>query len=106
MGGNVFPMIFMGGTAGVIVHLIVPDVPMALAVPCMLAAVPGSYLRAPVSMTFIAAIAVSLDPRTTAPVAVSVITSFLLVSIIRYVIANRKQAVDASDADDAPAGAT
>jgi H+/Cl- antiporter ClcA len=106
MGGNVFPMIFMGGTAGVIVHLIVPDIPAALAVSCMLAAVPGSYLRAPISMTFIAAIAVSLDPRTTAPVAVSVITSFLLVSIIRYVIANRKQAAAASDVDDAPAAAT
>jgi len=97
MGGNVFPMIFMGGTAGVIVHLIVPDIPAALAVSCMLAAVPGSYLRAPISMTFIAAIAVSLDPRTTAPVAVAVITSFLTVSVIRYTITTRNQAAATSD---------
>lgn len=90
LGGNVFPMIFIGGLAGVIVSLLIPSIPPALAVSCMLAAVPGSYLRAPIGMTFIAAIAVALDPRTTAPVAVAVITSYLLVATIRYVLANRR----------------
>jgi H+/Cl- antiporter ClcA len=89
MGGNVFPLIFIGGTAGVIVHLVFPDIPYALAVSCMLAAVPGSYLRAPVSMVFIAAIAMSLGPETVAPVAVAVITSYLVVAIVRYLISHR-----------------
>lgn len=91
LGGNVFPMIFIGGLSGVIVHLLVPAVPPALAVSCMLAAVPGSYLRAPIGMTFIAAVAVALDPRTTAPVAVAVITSYLLVSIARFLLAKRRE---------------
>ena len=94
MGGNVFPMIFMGGTSGVIVHLIFPDIPAALAVSCMLAAVPGSYLKAPISMTFIAGIALSLEPTTIAPVAVAVIISFLTVSIARYVIGQRRGNAD------------
>lgn len=98
MGGNVFPMIFMGGTSGVIVHLIFPDLPAALAVSCMLAAVPGSYLKAPVSMTFIAAIAISLDPRTVAPVATAVIVSFLTVSIARYAVSQRRR--DAGEPTD------
>ena len=87
--GNVFPLIFIGGTAGVIVYLVFPDIPYALAVSCMLAAVPGSYLRAPVSMVFIAAIAMSLGPETVAPVAVAVVTSYLVVAIVRYLISHR-----------------
>lgn len=89
MGGNVFPLIFIGGTAGVITHLVVPEIPLALALSCMLAAVPGSYLRAPVSMTFIAAIALSLGPETIAPVAVAVVTAYLIVAVIRYMLSLR-----------------
>ena len=95
MGGNVFPLIFMGGTAGVIVNLIFPDIPYALSVSCMLAAVPGSYLRAPVSMAFIAAIATSVGPESVAPVGVAVATSYLLVAATRYVLSQRRTATPA-----------
>lgn len=90
MGGNVFPLIFIGGTAGVVVHLIFPEIPSALAVSCMLAAVPGSYLRSPVSMTFIAVIALSLGAENVSPVIVAVITSYLVVAGLRYLISRRK----------------
>jgi hypothetical protein len=83
-------MLFIGGLSGVIVHLLIPEVPFALAVSCMLAAVPGSFLQAPVSMTFIAIVGVALDPTTAAPVAVAVITSYLLVSVVRYGISKRR----------------
>ncbi|MFO7699123.1 MAG: chloride channel protein [Acidimicrobiia bacterium] len=92
LGGNVFPMIFMGGTAGTIVHLAFPDIPLALAVGCMLAALPGSYLRAPISLVFIAAIALYLNAEAIAPVAVAVITAYLLVAGVRYVVSNRRAA--------------
>lgn len=91
MGGNVFPMIFMGGTAGTIVHLAFPDIPIALAVGCMLAAVPGSFLRAPISMVFIAAIALALGAETTAPVAVAVVTSYLIIAVVRYALSKYKE---------------
>ena len=101
MGGNVFPLIFIGGTAGALVHLTFPDIPYALAVSCMLAAVPGSYLRAPVSLTFIAAIAMSLGPESVAPVAVAVVTSYLVVAVVRYFLTERRSA--AGEAEPAPA---
>lgn len=92
MGGNVFPLIFMGGTAGTVVYLAFPDIPIALAVSCMLAAVPGSFLRAPVSMVFIAAIALALGAEATAPVAVAVVTSYLIVAAVRYALSKRRAA--------------
>ncbi len=92
MGGNVFPLIFMGGTAGTVVYLALPDIPIALAVSCMLAAVPGSFLRAPVSMVFIAAIALALGAEATAPVAVAVVTSYLIVAGVRYALSKRRAA--------------
>lgn len=98
IGGNVFPMIFIGGTAGVVVHLIFPGIPIALAVSGMMAAVPGSFLRAPVSLTFLAALSIGIGPEATAPVVVSVITAYLIVATIRYFIAQRKQAAAPGDA--------
>lgn len=94
LGGNVFPLIFIGGTAGVLVHEVVPDIPYSLAVACMLAAVPGAYLNAPISLTFIAVITIGLGARTAAPVAVSVLTSYLLASTISHLIAQRRAADD------------
>ncbi|MGB5187651.1 MAG: chloride channel protein [Acidimicrobiia bacterium] len=96
MGGNVFPLIFIGGTAGALVYLVFPDIPFALAMSCMLAAVPGSYLRAPVSLTFIAAIAMSLGPESVAPVAVAVVTSYLVVAVARYFLTERRSAAGAA----------
>ena len=101
MGGNVFPMIFMGGTAGTIVYLAFPDVPLALAVSCMLAAVPGSFLKAPVSMVFIAVIALALGAETTAPVAVAVVTSYLLIGAIRYAASRARAARQHAGTGDA-----
>ncbi len=98
MGGNVFPLIFMGGTAGTIAHLAFPDIPHALAVSCMLAAVPGSYLRAPVSITFIAVIGTSLGPENVAPVSVAVITSYLLIAGARYLVSQRKASTGEQEA--------
>jgi len=101
MGGNVFPLIFIGGTAGALVYLVFPDMPFGLALSCMLAAVPGSYLRAPVSLSFIAAIALGLGAETIAPVTVSVITSYVVVSIVRYLLTERRAA--AGEPEPAPA---
>ena len=41
VGGPIFPSLFIGGTAGVIVHQVIPGVPLGLAFTCLLAAVPG-----------------------------------------------------------------
>lgn len=53
LGGAVFPMLFIGGTAGMIVHQVFPGIPVALAVAALLAAVPGATIGAPVSFMLI-----------------------------------------------------
>ena len=104
MGGNVFPLIFMGGTAGIMVYLVFPDIPVALAVSCMLAAVPGSFLRAPISMVFIAVIALALGAETTAPVAVAVATSYLVIAGVRYAMSKKNATMQAPTPTESPSG--
>jgi H+/Cl- antiporter ClcA len=82
IGGNVLPMLFVGGTAGVIVHLLFPAIPYAIAVGCMLSAVPGATIRAPIGLTAIASLSIGLGPVTTAPVAIAVVTSYLMTSAV------------------------
>lgn len=89
IGGNVLPMLFVGGTAGVMVHVMFPSIPYAIAVGCMLAAVPGGYIKAPLSLTAIAMLSIGLGPVTTAPVAIAVVTSYLLTSAVVAVIRGR-----------------
>ena len=55
VGGPIFPSLFIGGTAGVLVHQVIPGVPLGLAFTCLLAAVPGALVPAPFSMVLMAA---------------------------------------------------
>ncbi len=93
IGGNVLPMLFVGGTAGVVVHLLFPGIPYAIAVGCMLAAVPGAYIKAPIGLTAIAMLSIGLGPVTTAPVAIAVVTAYLLTAAILAMVRARRVAV-------------
>jgi H+/Cl- antiporter ClcA len=86
LGGFVFPLIFIGGTAGVLVNNIFPDIPIALAVGCMLAAVAGAILNAPVSLILIAAGTVLIAPTALVPICIAVVTSHLSLAIVRYFV--------------------
>lgn len=89
LGGNVFPMIFIGGASGVFVHLLFPDIPLSLSVAAMMAAVPGAFLNAPLSLTLIAAATVGLEAAAVVPIAVAVATSYLSFAGLRYYLARR-----------------
>lgn len=82
LGGIVFPIIFIGGAAGVLVNLIFPAIPLSLAVAAMLAAVPGGFLDAPLSMILIALGTAGLGLNSVAPVGVAVIIAHLCFSTI------------------------
>jgi H+/Cl- antiporter ClcA len=86
LGGFVFPLIFMGGTAGVLVNNIFPDIPIALAVGSLLAAVAGAILNAPVSLILIAIGTVVIAPTALVPICIAVVTSHLSLAIVRYFI--------------------
>ena len=75
LGGPVFPILFIGGTAGIVVHLMIPDIPAALAVAAMIAAVPGATIGAPVSFILLGAGVVGVGIGGLAPVGIAVITS-------------------------------
>ncbi len=80
IGGPVMPALFIGGTAGLAVHALVPDIPIALAFSCMLVALPGVSVGAPFSMVFLAALTVGVGAVETAPAAVAVLTAYTLTS--------------------------
>ena len=74
VGGPIFPSLFIGGTAGVIVHLVIPGVPLGLAFTCLLAAIPGAVVAAPFSMVLMAAFLTQVGALQTAPIFIAVVT--------------------------------
>ncbi|MFF5083402.1 chloride channel protein [Actinoplanes sp. NPDC000266] len=91
VGGPVFPALFVGGAAGVLVHEVIPGVPLGLAFTCLLAAVPGGVVAAPFSMVLLAAFMTQIGALQTAPVLIAVITSFLTMKGVEYLVARRRQ---------------
>lgn len=79
IGGTVFPMLFIGGAAGMALHAIIPGIPAGLAVPAAMAAVPGAAVAIPFSLIAIVAFAVTVGPAEVAPIGIAVLTSYLLV---------------------------
>ena len=92
VGGPIFPSLFVGGTAGVVIHHVIPGVPLGLAFTCMLAAVPGALVAAPFSMVLLAAFLTQIGVLQTAPILIAVITAFLAMEGVKYLIASRRQA--------------
>ncbi|MDH3756122.1 MAG: chloride channel protein, partial [Acidimicrobiia bacterium] len=78
IGGPVMPTLFVGGAAGVAAHVIVPDLPIAFSLSCLLVAVPGASIKAPFSMALLAALTVGVGPISAAPAGVAVVTAYLL----------------------------
>ena len=79
IGGPIFPMFFIGGTAGTVVHLLFPQIPIALAVSCMMAAVPAALLPIPISLGLLTMLIAGLSILDAIPVFVAALTGFLVV---------------------------
>jgi H+/Cl- antiporter ClcA len=91
IGGPIFPSLFVGGTAGVLVHQVFPSVPLGLAFSCLLAAVPGSVAPASFSMVLLAAFLTQVGALQTAPILIAVITALLTMEGVKYLVTIRKQ---------------
>lgn len=91
VGGPIFPTLFIGGTAGVIVHQAVPGVPLGLAFGCLLPAVLGSLAAAPLSMVLMAAFLTRVGALQSASVLIAVVTAFLGVEGAKYLLASRER---------------
>jgi H+/Cl- antiporter ClcA len=92
IGGPIFPALFIGGSAGVLVHEVFPDIPLGLAFTCMLAAVPGAMVSAPFAMVLLAAFVTQVGALQTAPILIAVITAYLSIECVKYVVATRQKA--------------
>jgi H+/Cl- antiporter ClcA len=92
IGGPIFPALFIGGTAGVFVHQLIPGVPLGLAFTCVFAAVPGALVAAPFSVVLLAAFVSQVGGLQTAPVLIAVATAYLTMEGVKYVAASRKAA--------------
>jgi H+/Cl- antiporter ClcA len=92
VGGPIFPALFIGGTAGILVHAVLPGVPLGLAFTCMLAAVPGSLMAAPFTMVLLAAFLTQVGALQTAPILIVVVTAFLVMEGMKYLVAQGKRA--------------
>lgn len=79
LGGPVFPILFIGGTAGLIVHAIFPDIPAPLSVAALAAALPAATIAAPVSFTILAGGVVVVGLAGLAPIGLAVVTAHLAV---------------------------
>ena len=92
IGGPIFPILFLGGTAGVIINELIPGLPLGLAFTCMLAAVPGSSVSAPFTMVLLAALFTQVGALQTAPILIAVGIAYLVVVGVRRLLASRSAA--------------
>jgi len=77
VGGQIFPCIYAGVCAGMIVCRVVPSLPVTLAVPCMMSAVPASFAPIPFTLVGLTALVLVMDGSMAAPVFVATFVSFL-----------------------------
>ncbi|MCE0764412.1 chloride channel protein [Pseudonocardia kujensis] len=92
VGGPIFPSLFIGGAAGIVVHQVIPGVPLGLAFSCLLAAVPGALVAAPFAMVLMAAFLTQVGALQTAPVLIAVVTAFLAMEGVKFLLVSRAQA--------------
>ena len=78
IGGPVMPTLFIGGTAGLAVHVLFPGIPIALAFSAMLVAVPGVSVGAPFSMVLLAGLTVGVGAVNASVAGVAVLTAYTL----------------------------
>jgi H+/Cl- antiporter ClcA len=102
VGGPIFPALFIGGTAGVVVNQVFTGVPLGLAFTCLLAAVPGSVVSAPFSMVLLAAFLTQVGALQTAPILIAVVTAFLAMEGVKYLVARRRQPVADVEKQETP----
>ena len=80
IGGPFLVMLFIGGTAGMAAHVLIPGLPEGLAFTAMFAALPGSLVAAPFSLILLGVITTQIGALQIAPVTIAVITAYLAVS--------------------------
>ncbi|KXS43061.1 MAG: Cl-channel voltage-gated family protein [Methanolobus sp. T82-4] len=76
IGGPIFPLLFVGSSVGSAIHLIFPQLPLGLALGCMIVAVPASIVPIPVSLAVIGIVIIGISLTNALPVLVAALVAF------------------------------
>jgi H+/Cl- antiporter ClcA len=80
IGGPIFPLVFAGAALGAAVNVIVPDIPVELAVTAGMAAVPAAVLPLPLSLGVLAVVIAGTSLELVAP---ALTASLLATTVVR-----------------------
>ena len=100
IGGPFLVMLFIGGTAGMTAHVLIPGLPEGLAFTAMFAALPAALVAAPFSLILLGALTTQIGTLQIAPVAVAVLTAYLAVSGSGVLMSLARKAGQARACDD------
>ena len=102
IGGPFFPLVMVGGTAGVAVHDLIPGLPLALTFSAMLAALPGALVAVPFGLLLLSILITQIGTLQSAPVAVAVLTAYLALSGTGTLMALINKGKQAASSDAQP----
>lgn len=88
IGGPIFPLLFVGSTLGAAINQIFPQVPLGLALGCMIVAVPAAIVPIPLALGAIVIIVIGLSATNALPVLIAALVAF---SITRGLILKGKE---------------
>jgi chloride channel protein, CIC family len=88
IGGPVFPLLFVGSCLGDAINLIFPQVPLGLALGCMIVAVPAALVPIPLALGAIVLIIIGISATNALPVLIAALVAF---SITRGLILGGKE---------------
>ena len=75
VGGLVFPLLFLGGITGVLIHRMLPMLPLGLCFACGMGAVPGAMIPLPFSLVAVVGFSVNVDAVQSSCVALAVLAA-------------------------------
>ncbi len=76
IGGPIFPLLFVGSCLGAIVNLIFPQIPLGLALGCMIVAVPAAIVPIPIAIGAIGLVIIGLSPTNALPVFIAALVAY------------------------------
>ena len=88
IGGPIFPLLFVGSTIGNAINQLFPQVPLGLALGCMIVAVPAAIVPIPLALGAIVIIVIGLSATNALPVLIAALVAF---SITRGLILKGKE---------------
>ncbi|WP_321422540.1 chloride channel protein [uncultured Methanobacterium sp.] len=78
VGGPIFPLLFVGSCLGAAINQIFPQVPLGLALGCMIVAVPAAIVPIPLALGAIGIIIIGLSPADALPIFIAALVAFAI----------------------------